>query len=318
MPSSEGTRATVLGVAAIVLWSSSVAFIRTLSEELGPFSTVALAYLLAGAVSLATAAGAEGGLRRLLHLPARYLWGCGALFVAYSVCYSLAVGLAVDRPQVLEVALINYLWPSLTLLLALPVQGHRARWFLAPGMIAASAGVVLATAQRGDLSLAGLWQNAATHAWPYGLALAGALAWALYSNLARRWGGTQGGVPLFLVASGLAVLPARFVLGESSTWGPRVVGELAYMAVFVTFLAYVFWDHAMRRGNMVLVAALSYLTPLLSTLFSSAYLGVVPGPSIWLACVLVIGGALTCRSAVIDRETVRGGPEAAPAPEGRP
>jgi drug/metabolite transporter (DMT)-like permease len=120
------------------------------------------------------------------------------------------------------------------------------------------------------------------------------------------------------MVSGLVVLPARLAFGESSHWGPRVAGELVYMAVFVTFLAYVFWDHAMRRGNLVLVAALSYLTPLLSTLFSAAYLGVVPGPSIWLACGLVIGGAFTCRAAVIDRETVRGGPGAAPARGERP
>jgi drug/metabolite transporter (DMT)-like permease len=317
MPRSPRSRATVLGVVAIVLWSSSVAFIRTVSEELGPFSTVAFAYLLAGAASLAATASTEGGLRPLLRLPARYLWGCGALFVAYSACYCLAVGLAADREQVLEVALVNYLWPSLTLLLALPLQGHRARWFLAPGMLAASAGVVLATAQRGDLSLVGLWDNAATHAWPYGLALLGAVAWALYSNLARRWGGRTGGVPLFLVASGLVVLPLRFVFGESSTWGPRVVGELVYMAVFVTFLAYVFWDHAMRRGNIVLVAALSYFTPLLSTFFSAAYLGVVPGPTIWLACVLVIGGALTCRAAVIEDGTIRAAPGGAPDPGAR-
>jgi drug/metabolite transporter (DMT)-like permease len=304
MPSSDRSRATVLGVVAIVLWSTSVAFIRTVSEALGPFSTVAFTYLLAGAVSLVVGAGTGGGLQSLLRLPRRYLWGCGTLFVAYSACYCLAVGLAADRAQVLEVALINYLWPSLTLLLALPIQGSRARWFLVPGMIAASAGMVVATAQRGGFSPAGLWANASAHALPYGLALVGAFAWALYSNLARRWGGTHGGVPLFLVASGLAVLPLRFAFGESSTWSPRAVGELLYMAVFVTFLAYVLWDQAMRRGDMVLVAAMSYFTPLLSTLFSAAYLAVAPSPSIWVACALVIGGALTCRAAVIEDGSV--------------
>jgi drug/metabolite transporter (DMT)-like permease len=317
MPEPHSSRATALGILAIVLWSTSVAFIRTVSEALGPFSTAAFTYMLAGVAALVVAAATPEGLRSLLELPARYVWGCGALFVAYSACYCLAVGLAVDRSQVLEVALINYLWPSLTLLLALPIQGQRARWFLAPGMIAASAGMVLATAQRGGLSLAGLWDNATTHALPYSLALAGGVAWALYSNLARRWGGRTGGVPLFLVASGLAVLPLRFVFGESSAWTPRAAGELAYMAVFVTFLAYVFWDHAMRRGNMVLVAAVSYSTPVLSTLFSAAYLGVVPGPSIWLACALVIGGAVACRAAVVDG-SVRGAPGDAPAPGERP
>jgi drug/metabolite transporter (DMT)-like permease len=299
-------RATAMGATAIILWSTSVAFIRTLSEQLGPFSTVAFAYLFSGAVSVTAARMAPRGGGGLCRLPRRYLWGCGTLFVTYSACYCLAVGLAADRTQVLEVGLINYLWPSLTLLLSIPLLHHGARWFLLPGMLAATAGVVLATAQSGGLSPAGLWANASAHALPYGLALAGAIAWALYSNLARRWGGEGGGVPLFLLASGLVVLPFRFVLREASSWSPRVAGEFLYMAVFVTVVAYVSWDWAMRKGDMVLVAALSYFTPLLSTLFSAVYLAVVPGPAIWVASVLVIAGAALCRLAVVDGKTSRG------------
>ena len=127
------------------------------------------------------------------------------------------------------------------------------------------------------------------------------MTWALYSNLSRRWGGEGGGVPLFVLASGLVVLPLRVWLGETSTWNVRVVGELLYMAIFVTVVAYVCWDQAMRKGNVVLVAALSYATPLLSTVFSAAYLGVVPGPAIWIACGLVIVGAAVCRLAVEER-----------------
>jgi drug/metabolite transporter (DMT)-like permease len=297
------SRATAMGATAVVLWSSSVAFIRTLSERMGPFGMVAFVSLFGGAVSLAAAGFTRGGLGRFRRLPRKYLWGCGAPFVTYTACYCLAIGLAADRSQVLEVGLINYLWPSLTLLLSIPIQRHRARWFLLPGMLAATAGVVIATAQSGGFSPAGLWANASANALPYGLALVGAVTWALYSNLARRWRGEGGGVPIFLVASGLVVLPLRFVFRESIAWEPRVMVEFLYMALFVTVVAYVFWDHAMRRGDMVLVAALSYFTPLLSTLFSAAYLGVVPGPAIWVACGLVIAGAVTCRLAVTEGET---------------
>ena len=112
-----------------------------------------------------------GGLARFRRLPPRYLWGCGALFVAYTSCYCLAVGLATDREQVLTVGLVNYLWPSLTLLLSVPILGYRARWFLGPGMLVASAGMVVATAAGSDLSVAGLraerrGQRAGRSAWP--------------------------------------------------------------------------------------------------------------------------------------------------------
>ena len=295
-----------MGLVAIVLWSSSVAFIRTLSEQMGPFSTIAFSYLFAGGVAVAATASTPGGLHRLGRQPPRYLWGCGALFVTYTACFCLSVGLAADRSQVLEVGLVNYLWPSLTLLLSLPIQGHRARWPLVPGMVAASAGVVIATAQAGGLSLAGLLANARANAVPYGLALTGAVAWALYSNLARRWGGPASGAPLFLVASGLAVLPLRFVFGETTSWSPRLAGEFLYMSLIVTVAAYVFWDRAMRKGNMVLVAAFSYFTPLLSTVVTALYLAVVPGPWIWIACALVVAGAAICQlSIVVPSEAAR-------------
>ena len=75
------------------------------------------------------------------------------------------------------------------------------------------------------------------------------------------------------------------------------------MAVFVTAFAYVFWDRAMRKGHMVLVAALSYLTPLLSTIVTAVHLEVAPGPRIWVACVLVIAGAALCRLAIEERSS---------------
>ena len=50
-----------------------------------------------------------------------------------------------SREEVLAVGLINYLWPSLTLLLSVPILGYRSRWFLGPGMLVATAGMVVAT-----------------------------------------------------------------------------------------------------------------------------------------------------------------------------
>jgi drug/metabolite transporter (DMT)-like permease len=57
------------------------------------------------------------------------------------------------------------------------------------------------------------------------------------------------------------------------------------------------WDNAMRKGNIVLVAAASYLTPLFSTIVSCLYLAVVPGAKLWVGCgVLVLGSVLSWQS----------------------
>jgi drug/metabolite transporter (DMT)-like permease len=68
--------------------------------------------------------------------------------------------------------------------------------------------------------------------------------------------------------------------------------------VFVDLLAYALWDAAMRRGDQILVAAISFLTPLLSTACITLVLGVRPGGLFWTACLLLTAGAGISRVSV--------------------
>jgi len=143
---------------------------------------------------------------------------------------------------------------------------------------------------------------------PYLLAFMAAISWGLYSILVRRWAGhTEGGaVPLFLLGTGLVLIAIRFMFPEKSYWTPRVAAELLYMSVFPTFLAYTFWDRAMRKGNIILVASLSYFTPLLSIIISSLYLRVAIKANLWIACGLVIAGAVICKFSIVDKTKKEG------------
>lgn len=293
---------TFLGFVAIAFWSSSIAFARSLAEQLGPMTAASAIYLLGGILGCSYLALSGWTPRRLLRLPALYLVGCGALFVFYVLCLYLAIGLSLNRQQVLAVGIINYLWPGLTLVLALPILRKKAGAFLVPGAVAAFAGAFLAMLQQGPFSwnafLGGLREGCV----PYLLAFFAAISWALYSNLTRRWAGDAegGAVPVFLLATGVVLVALRPAFAEHPHWALRPVAELLFMAIVPAFLAYVFWDAAMRRGNVVLVASFSYLTPLLSTLVSCLYLQISAGPSLWIACALVVGGAFVCRYSIRD------------------
>lgn len=201
--------------------------------------------------------------------------------------------------QVLEVGLVNYLWPSLTLVMAVPILNVRARASLILGCPLAFFGVLLATLGTGES-----WEvfivNVGTNMVPYLLALVAAVCWAIYSNLLRRWTSEAkgGAVPLFLLASGLVLVGLRFMFPEATHWTIQSIIELAYMAVFPTILAYTFWETAMRKGDMILVVSLSYLTPLLSLLIGSVYLHVGIGFYLLAGCLLVIGGSIICKLSV--------------------
>ncbi|HOA73852.1 MAG TPA: aromatic amino acid DMT transporter YddG [Phycisphaerae bacterium] len=299
--SREQLTGTCLGIAAILIWSSLVAVARGTSEHLGVLASAALANLVGGGLAVAVAQMRTGYLEKVIRLPRNYLLGCGALFVLYNLALYPALQAAATEQQVIEVGLIQYLWPALTLALAVPVLGKNASPWLVPGLIVATAGAFLAKSG-GSLSWASFRVGLDTNPWPYALALVAAMSWALYSNLARRWAGQRGvsGAPLFLTATGVALAIVHAVRGGGYhlDWQLRPVLELAYLTLFPTLLAYVFWDFAMRQGNIILVSSLSFFTPLLSTLISSIYLGVPMGVDLWIASGLVIVGAFICKRSI--------------------
>ncbi len=287
--------ATMLGLAAIVLWSTVFAAARHLTEALGTLTAATLMCLGAGLAGTAAVLATRQGRAAPGRIPRRFLFGAGAVFAAYQVAIFTATGLASGRPQMLVVGIINYLWPGLTLLLAVPILGRRPRWWLGPGLVVAAGGVALAMAGPGGLSWAALREAARADALPYGLALAAACMWGLYSNLRRRWAGVGGtaALPLFFLAAGLVLAGVRLAgPAELSTWSFATVAALVYVALVPMLAAYTFWDVAMRRGHMTRVVACSYAAPVLSTLASSLILGIDPGWEIAAGAALVVLGAL--------------------------
>ena len=294
--------ATAGGLAAVVLWGSYVAVARSVSEQLGP-CTAALVLNAVAAVLLSIPFALRAEARRdFAQTSPRYLVVCGLLFVLNGLGLNLAVGLAASRIQAVEISVINYLWPSLTLAFSVPLLAKRARWMLVPGVLMAFLGIAVVSLGPSGFSIGDAGRRLAAAPAPYLLALMAAVTWALYSNLARKLGGATGasGVALFFWGSTLAALALRLCVDEISHWSPRVVAEVAYAALAPTTLAFALWDTAMRRGNMVLVAAISYFIPLISAGLSVAYLGAPVHTSLWIGCGLVVAGAILSRVGICE------------------
>lgn len=300
-------RYTLLGVLAIVLWSTTIALARSLSEQLGAVMAGASVYLTGGLLLAPVVLLKPEARQQLRTTSRRYLLGCGALFVVYSGALFLALGLAANHHQVLEVGLVNYLWPILTLLLSLPILAKRADIWLVPGTVFALLGVFLVLTHGDAVSWSAFSANIRSNPVVYGLGLVAAVSWAFYSTLARRWSGPDGGsggVPLFLLVTGVVLLVLCIVFPRPSSWSFRTGVEVLAMSV-MTFLAYVFWDVGVRKGDVVLVAACSYLTPFFSTAVSCIYLDVTPGLRLWLGCLLLVAGSfLSWRSIARHEHTV--------------
>ena len=287
--------ATACGLVAILLWSTAAGLIRSVSELFGPLGGAALIYTL-GAVLLFVLLGRP----RVRSTSWFYLIMGSALFVAYEVCLSLALGYASNRNQAIELGVVNYLWPCLTVLLAIVMNGQKARWMIVPGTALALFGILWVVSGNG-LSLATVVTHVSSNPVSYSLAVGCAITFALYCNVTRRYAGGQNLVMLFFVltagvlwlkyAASSEVIPA-FTLNSSA----QLVAAGVAMAG-----GYALWNLGILRGNLTLLATASYSAPVLSSAFAALWLGAHLTAQFWQGAVLVTAGSLMCWQATRQR-----------------
>lgn len=282
-------RATLTGLLAIVLWSTSVGLIRSLTEALGPIGGAAMIYSTSTLCLLAFY-----GFPRIKTLPRVYLFAGGAMFVCYEIFLSLSIGLADSRMQAIEIGMINYLWPSLTVFFSLFINQHKSRFLLWPGLALSLGGIVWIMKGESDWTPELLWNNILANPLAYSLAFSAALTWALYCNITRRYGQGKSGVSLFFFVASLLlwVQYAFSAEGAISLTLPSSL-QLLFMGTS-TALAYSVWNIGIQHGNLTLLATASYFTPVLSTLLAALWLNITPAISFWQGVVMVTAGSLLC------------------------
>ena len=283
---------TLSGLIAILLWSTTVGLARSIAEQIGPLTAGASVYLTGGVLASGWIFIRKKMLTELKRTSRLYFFGCGSLFLIYTAALFLALGLAQDRYQTLEIGLINYLWPALTILFAVLILNKRANLWLIPGTLIALAGVFFVIIKGEYFSFIIFIKHIQNNPTAYGIALIAALSWALYSNLVRLTSNSNdsGAVPFFILITGLVLLVIRFVFPEEGSFSTGILMEILGLGI-ATALAYNLWENAMRRGDLILVVSISYLTPFFSTVFTAVYLGILPGINLWTGCLLIIAGS---------------------------
>ncbi|MEE3649396.1 MULTISPECIES: aromatic amino acid DMT transporter YddG [unclassified Brenneria] len=282
-------RATLAGLLAIVLWSTSVGLIRSLTESLGTFGGAAMIYSTSTLCLLLFY-----GVPKITTLPKVYLLAGGTLFICYEIFLSVSIGLANTRLQAMELGMINYLWPSLTILFSIFINQQKSRVLLWAGLALSLSGIVWIMQGEGEWSPRMLWQNILTNPLAYGLAFSAAIAWALYCNIAKRFGRGESGVLFFFLITAV-VLWLQYAFSAENALSFTITNaiELIFMGVS-TAVAYSAWDTGIQHGNLTLLATASYFTPVISTLLAALWLSITPSFSFWQGVIMVTLGSLLC------------------------
>lgn len=281
--------ATLYGVISILLWSTMVGVIRSVSENFGPVGGAALVYTI-GSIVLVLAMG----LPKIKQYPKRYLFWGTLLFVSYEICFVLALGLANNRQQAIELGMVNYLWPSFTIALAVFFNRQRFTVLLAIGLILAFMGLVWVISGDQPLSTESILANIQSNPLCYFLAFIGAIFWSFYSNVTKRISGGHNGMVLFFImtAIGLWILylfstPSEFNLTTNSL-------TLLLIAAIATGGANALWTFAVIKGNVAFLGTLSYFTPVISTAFASILLSTALTLGFWQGVLMVTIGSIIC------------------------
>ncbi len=287
-------RYTVFGLCAIILWSSTVALVRSISDQAGPHTVGGEAYLAGGIIAVVRLFF-KHPLKSIKEVPKNYLFGCGGLFLIYTLSLFLAVGLANNRIQSIELGLVNYLWTPLTILFSIFILSVKADYKLIPGTLLALFGVFFVMTKPDSVSYASFCANFISNPAAYIFGFTAAITWGLYSNLARRWGNPNaiGVVPLFVLITGIILTISGLLITENNRFEIKTVAEIVLLGLTTVF-AYIFWDLAMQQGEIILVAAASYI-----------YLKTIPGINVWSGSIFIIVGSLLSWRSVAGKESYK-------------
>ena len=274
--------ATLIGLTAIVMWSL-LAVLTVATGRIPAFQLAAMTFTIGGLVGSATVL-LRGGASRALRLPAiAWAVGIGGLF-GYHALYFLSLRLAPPA----EAGLLNYLWPLLIVLFSSLLPGERLARHHVVGALLGLAGTVLLFA--GNTGV----RYTTAQIPGFVAAFIAAFVWAAYSVLSRK----LKAVPTDAVAGfclATALLAAMVHLAIETTIWPETA--MQWLAIVLLGLgpvgaAFYAWDIGMKHGEIRVLGAASYATPLLSTGFLIVAGYAQATTAIALAALLIAGGGL--------------------------
>ena len=282
-------KATLIGLIAILLWSAIVGLIKSVSEGFGPVGGAALIYTCSAVLLLFTL-----GFPKIKKFPLSYLIIGSVLFVCYELCLSLSLGFTHSGRQAIEVGMVNYLWPSMTILLAVIVNRQKTSPLIIPGVILAIVGIGRVLGGDDGFSLTEMMNNVMDNPLSYGLAFSGAVIWAIYCVVSQRIAQGNNGITLFFILTALTLWVKYLTSPQPEfnlSWHAWISLMLAAMAMGFGYAA---WNVGILHGNVTVLAAASYFIPIISAVLAAFMLDSHLTLAFWQGTAMVSLGSLIC------------------------
>lgn len=282
---------TLVGFTAVLMWAV-LALFSAASGALPPFQLAAMTFFIGGLIGAVTWPFRPKALAALRQDWRVWLLGTGGLFGYHFVYFS-----AIRAAPPVEVSLIAYLWPLFLVLFSALLPGERLKPQHLAGVALGFAGALLVITRGQSLGL----QNGFSSG--HALAFACAVIWAGYSVLSRRFDTVSTDVVAGFCLATSVLSGLSHLIFEQTVWPLGLEQWLAVLGLGLLPVGAAFyaWDFGVKRGDIMVLGALSYAAPLLSTLIL-VLTGFAPLHwSVIAACLLITTGALIAANGMLFR-----------------
>jgi drug/metabolite transporter (DMT)-like permease len=274
--------ATLIGFLAVAMWAL-LALLTAMAGGIPAFQLMSMTFGIAALGGTASWAFRPGAWRALRLPPVAWAVGIGGLF-GYHFVYFTALA---NAPTV-DASLIAYLWPLFIVLGSALMPGERLKWHHVAGALLGLAGAALIVTKGGTVSFD------ARYTFGYLMAFGCAFLWSGYSLMSRRLAKVPtDAVTGFCAATALLALACHLAF-ETTVWptGATQWAAVLLLGLLPVGAAFFAWDYGVKRGNIQVLGAASYASPLLSTLvLVLAGMAEFTTPVV-LACLLITFGAV--------------------------
>ena len=276
---SEHQIANFCGMTAIVIWFATPLMLA-LTGAMPPFLIGSFAFLVAFMLTIGwwLYRGEKIAPKFKMSLKAYALgiYGLGLYNMLY--IYAIKAG------PLLEVNLLNYLWPAFLLIFASLLEKTRPDNLAIVGIICCFIGSYFVFASRGSISFSG------DHTMMMIGLLCGVM-WASYSSLLKYVRINSDQIAVFFLISGIIMLGEHLAF-EQTVWPATALGWGMLLAYALSRIAFFLWNYAMKHGSTRLMGSLSYFIPLFATLTLTLGGFAIYNVSLAIGAALIVSGCI--------------------------
>lgn len=174
---------------------------------------------------------------------------------------------ALEKTTASEGFILAYTWPMLVLVLSFIILKEKITLKKLIGVTISFLGIIIITTKGNitDFNLTSLWGDV--------LALTGALVFALFSVLGKKYNFDKTvSVFIYFFSALIFLIPTVYIFSEFTWPSSNIWPWIVYNGVFVNGVSYIFWFKALENGETHIISNLLYLTPFISLIYISVFL----------------------------------------------